>query len=136
MQRPLRSLLSVFIALVTAGVAITAVFAHPGSGIVLDRRGQVYFIDTGQGIWRIDAQGRLARREGPAFHWFAIDAGGRFARTRLPSSPEAEMKAVGADPTLILSSDYPVTVGRDGALYYPEPGSGGRLQIFRVAPSG
>jgi sugar lactone lactonase YvrE len=96
----------------------------------------VYFIDTGKGIWRIDAQGRLAQREGPAFHWLAIDAGGRFARTRLPSSPDAEMKAVGADPTLIVSSDFPVTVGRDGALYYPEPGSGGRLQIFRVAPSG
>ena len=136
MQGIRRSLQSLFVALVIAGLAITAVFAHPGSGIVIDRRGQVYFIDTGKGIWRIDAQGRLAQREGPAFHWLAIDAGGRFARTRLPSSPIAEMKAVGADPTLIVSSDFPVTVGRDGALYYPEPGSGGRLRIFRVAPSG
>jgi hypothetical protein len=136
MQRPRQSLLSLLIVLVTASVAITAAFAHPGSGIVVDRRGQVYFIDTGQGIWRIDAQGRLAQREGPAFHWLAIDVDGRFAKTRLPSSPEAEMKAVGADPTLILSSDYPVTLGRDGALYYPERGSDGRLRIFRVMPSG
>src|SRR3954463_1655672 len=106
MQRPRRSLLRLLIALVTAGAAITAAFAHPGSGIVVDRRGQGYFIDTGEGGWRIDAQGRLAQREGPAFHWLAIDVDGRFAKTRLPSSPEAEMKAAGADPTLILSSDY------------------------------
>lgn len=139
MQRSRRSIQIILVALVTTGLAITAVFAHPGSGIVVDRRGQVYFIDTGQGIWRIDARGRLARREGPAFHWLAIDAGGRFARTRLPSSPSAEMKAVGADPTLIVSSDFPVTVARDGALYYPEPGGDGgdgRLRIFRVTPSG
>jgi len=137
MQRPRQSVLSIiFLALVTAGLAFTAVFAHPGSGIVVDRRGQIYFIDTGQGVWRIDAQGRLAQREGPAFHWLAIDTGGRFVKTRLPSSPDAEMKAIGADPTLIVSSDFPVTVGSDGALYYPELGSDGRLRIFRVTPSG
>jgi len=136
MQRSRRNIQILLVALVTAGLAITAVFAHPGSGLVVDRQGQVYFIDTGKGIWKIDAQGRLTQREGPAFHWMAIDAGGRFAKTRLPSSPSAEMKVVGTDPTLILSSDYPLVVGRDGALYYPEPGDDGRLRIFRVAPSG
>jgi len=136
MQQPRWSVQSILVALVIAGLAITAAFAHPGSGIVVDRRGEVYFIDTGQGVWKIDARGRLTPRGGPAFHWLAIDAGGRFAKTRLPSSPSAEMKAVGADPTLIVSSDFPLTVGRDGALYYPEPGSDGRLRIFRVTPSG
>jgi hypothetical protein len=136
MQRPRRHVLSIVLALVTAGVAFTAVFAHPGSGIVVDRRGQVYFIDTGQGVWRIDAQGRLAPHGGPNFHWLAIDTRGRFVKTRLPSTRDAEMKAVGADPTLIVSSDFPVTVGPDDALYYPELGSDGRLRIFRVTPSG
>jgi hypothetical protein len=50
MQRPRESVLRILLALVTAGVAFTAVFAHPGSGIVVDRRGQIYFIDTGQGV--------------------------------------------------------------------------------------
>jgi len=85
-------------------VAFTAVFAHPGSGIVVDRRGQIYFIDTGQGVWRIDAQGRLAQREGPAFHWLAIDTQGRFVKTRLPSS------------TAFSSAMY-----RYAALAYPSP---------------
>jgi sugar lactone lactonase YvrE len=140
MQRSRGNVLGILAALLTAAATNTAVFAHPGSGIVVDLRGQVFFIDTGQGVWRIDAQGRLAQAGGPAFHWLAIDVTGRFARTRLPSSPIAEMKAVGTDPTLIVSSDYPVTVGRDGALYYPEPGpepgKDRRLRIYRVTPSG
>ena len=32
--------------------------AHPASGIVVDRRGQVYFSDL-ETVWKIDAQGRL-----------------------------------------------------------------------------
>jgi hypothetical protein len=34
-------------------------FAHPGAGIVVDRRGQVFFIDTGAGVWKIDLQGEV-----------------------------------------------------------------------------
>jgi len=47
-------------ALVLAVVLFPAsIMAHPGSGIVVDRRGEVYFIDTGAGVWKIDLQGKL-----------------------------------------------------------------------------
>lgn len=110
--------------------------AHPGSGIVIDRRGQVYFLDTGAGLWKIDAHGVLTRVSQSAFHWMALDASDRFASTRLPSGSDWEIVRAGANPTLLLASDFPLAIGRDGNLYYPtfKPGSG--LQIQRLTPSG
>lgn len=82
----------------------------------------------------VGAGGALIKRPGPAFHWMAIDQAGRFANVRLPSTPDAEMRAAGADPTLILSSDFPVVIGRDGGLYYAEFSD--RLRIVRFMPDG
>ena len=112
--------------------------AHPGSGIVADRQGNIYFVDTGSGVWKIDRNGRLTRLSGPAYHWMAIDIDGRLAKATLPyfSSQDATITRVGADPTLLLASDFPITVGRDGSLYYPWLRVGEQLQIFRLAPSG
>jgi streptogramin lyase len=45
------------------------------------------------------------------------------------------MRALGRKPTLLLSSDYPVTVGADGALYFAEPRADGRLEIVRLSPA-
>ena len=90
----------------TTCLLATAVLAHPGSGIVVDRQGQVYFVETRKVVWSIDPQGRLAPHDGPAFHWMTIDVENRFAGTRLPSFPSAEVKQVGGDLTLILSSDF------------------------------
>jgi hypothetical protein len=117
-------------------VLVASAFAHPGSGIVADRHGNVYFVDTGKGVWRVDAQGGLLPHEGPAFHFMTIDANGLFRKTRFPSGPSADIRAVGSDPTLIVSSDYPLTVGRDGALYHPELRPDQRLQVIRMTPSG
>src|SRR5262249_22734448 len=36
----------------------------------------------------------------------------------------------------ILSSDFPVTIGSDGAFYYPQPEGDDRVRIMRLAPSG
>lgn len=121
------------VALVVAG-AVTAALAHPGAGIVVDRRGTVYFVDTGSGVWMIGAGGALTRWPGPAFHWMAIDHAGPFANVRLPSTPDAEMRAAGVNPTLILSSDFPIVIGRDGGLYYAEFSD--RLRIVRFMPDG
>jgi hypothetical protein len=65
-----------------------------------------------------------------------IDHDGRFAKKRLPSSSTSEVRQAGANPTLILSSDFPLTVGNDGALYYPELAPDDRLKILRLEPSG
>lgn len=117
-------------------LAIASLPAHPGSGIVVDRQGQVYFLDTGSGVWKIERQGGLVRHEGPAFHWMAIDVEGRFKGARLPSLPNAELRHVGADPALLLSSDFPLVIGREGALYYPRIGPDERVQVMRWTSSG
>ncbi|MGH9670703.1 MAG: hypothetical protein ACRD3A_11410 [Terriglobales bacterium] len=124
------------LALTLSCLFAVAAFAHPGSGIVVDGQGQVYFIDTGAGVWKIDTHGTLARHPGPAFHWMAMDADNRFRNARMPSGPGWEIDVAGANPTLLLSSDYPVALGRDGNLYYPLPGPGSRLQVVRLTPAG
>jgi DNA-binding beta-propeller fold protein YncE len=109
--------------------------AHPGSGIAVDRFGQVYFLDTGAGLWKIDAKGKLALISGTRFHWLALDANDRFASAQLPSASDWEILKVGANPTLLLSSDFPIAIGQEGNLYYPS-GSAGGLRMMRMLPSG
>jgi len=129
-----------FIKLLAIGLLFAGnkVLAHPGSGIVVDRQGNVYFVDTGSGVWKIDRVGTLTKLSGPAYHWMAIDVDGRLKDATLPyfSSDDATVTRVGVNPTLLLSSDFPLTVGRNGDLYYPWVRSGDQLQIFRLAPSG
>jgi len=122
----------VFLAAVLVGSTVSA---HPGSGIVVDSQGQVYFVDTGLGVWKIDLQGRLVRHDGPAYHFMTIDHEGRFSGVRLPEPLPRDVSIVGTSPTLILGGDFPLTVGADGAMYYPEAGSDGRLRIMRLTPS-
>ena len=133
-QRLLAScrLLSLIIA--GAGIPSSAV-AHPGAGIAVDRRGQVYFLDTGSGLWRIDSLGRLTHLSRTLFHWVAIDDDNRFADTRLPSGAFGEIVKVGRNPTVLLSSDYPIAIGKDGNLYY-QSGAAGSLRLMRMTPSG
>ena len=135
MHRPGRKLL---LSVATTWMLLGAVaFAHPGSGISVDRAGVVYFVDTGSGVYKMDARGTLTRIPGPAFHWFAMDEANRFAQTRLPAGAGWELQRAGSSPTLLLSSDYPIARGADGNLYYsaPAPG-GGAVQLTRLEPSG
>jgi SMP-30/gluconolaconase/LRE-like protein len=112
------------------------VLAHPGSGIVVDRLGQVYFVDTGSGLWKIDLRGTLIRIAAPRFHWMTIDADDRFAGVRLPSGSGGDVVRVGANPALLLASDFPLTLGRDGDLYYPSSDAEGGLNLRRMTPTG
>src|SRR5690348_15556327 len=106
--------------------------AHPGSAIVVDRLGQIWFLDTGDGLWKIDTSGKLIRIGGNRFHWMALDQDNAFGKTPLPR----DITRVGTSPTLLIASDYPVAIGRDGNLYYPLVGAGRRVQIMRALPSG
>src|SRR6202162_1670262 len=124
------------LALIAACLFPTPAVAHPGSAIVVDRNGQIYFVDTGTGVWKIDVHGTLTRVPGPAFHWMTIDAKDRFGNVRLPSGPNWEITRAGANPTLILASDFPIAMGRDGNLHYPAPGQGKDLRIVTLMPSG
>lgn len=113
----------------------TSAAAHPGAGIAVDRLGEVYFLDTGSGLWKIDTHGRLTHLSGTLFHWLALDENNRFANTQLPSGALGEISKVGTDPTVLISSDYPIALGQDGNLYYPY-GPAGNLRIMRMTPSG
>src|SRR2546421_10843606 len=96
--------------LIVAVVCLLAgtLMAHPGSGIAVDRLGQVYFLDTGSGLWKIDGRGRLTKLSGLKPHWLAIDANNRFANTPLPTGALGEISKVGDSPTLLLSTDWPI----------------------------
>ncbi len=116
------------------GVLIASAAAHPGSGIVVDRQGLIYFLDTGRGVWKLDPKtGKLEPHDGPPFHWMAIDPDSRFKGIRFPSTG-SDLKAIGENPTLIASSDFPIAMGPDGALYYPASGSDERVQVTKITP--
>src|SRR5690349_16209930 len=52
---------------------VTGVRGHPGSGIVVDPQGQVFFQDSlGRAIWKIDAAGKLTKfNDKLGGHWMA-----------------------------------------------------------------
>ncbi|MCC6397555.1 MAG: hypothetical protein IT282_11100, partial [Bacteroidetes bacterium] len=131
-----RSIILVLISLFT-GVTHLA-YAHPGSGIAVDRQGNVYFVDTGSGVWKIEPNGALTRIQGPAYHWMTIDRDGQLQNATLPHFPQgdATVRRAGANPALLLSSDFPISVGPNGVLYYPWRTDGQGLQILRLFPSG
>lgn len=113
----------------------TLAIAHPGSGIVVDRFGQVYFVDMVSGIWKLNAKGGLTHVPGQAFHWMTLDAEGRFAAGQLPSGTGGDFTRIGSNPTLLLASDFPIAIARDGNLYYPTK-AGTPLQLKRFSPGG
>src|SRR5215470_17813259 len=89
----------------------TLALAHTGSGIVADADGQVYFLDTGSGLWKIDAQGKITHMPGPRYHWLTLDADNVFAKTEIRLGGDADIAKSGSNPTLLLSSDYPIAKG-------------------------
>ncbi|HEX2121543.1 MAG TPA: SMP-30/gluconolactonase/LRE family protein [Thermoanaerobaculia bacterium] len=128
----MRTLTAFLILTAMAGV----LHAHPGSAIAVSNDGVVYFVDTGAGVFSIERNGRLVRREGPAFHWFALDPGSRFRKTPWAFMANAEFRSAGVNPTVVLSSDFPVTIGRDGKFYYPDGTGGENIRIVAIDPSG
>jgi hypothetical protein len=121
---------------VLATIASIDVHAHPGAGIAVAPDGRVFFVDTGGGIFSIERDGKIVRREGPAYHWFALDPAGRFRRTAWPSIPDATFQASGVNPTLVMSSDFPVTIGTDGVFYVPRRNDAGVVSIIGITPAG
>jgi hypothetical protein len=111
-------------------------FAHPGSGIVLDKEGNIYFTDTGKGVWKIDTQGKLSFFPASKFHWMTIDAIGSFAGS--PKSFGEYFERVTSKsnkPDLIMCSDFPLVVNKDGNIYYANtrPSS---AKIIKRTPDG
>jgi hypothetical protein len=122
--------------LVAACTLTPAALGHPGSGIGVDRRGRVFFVDTGQGVWVIERDGRVVSHAGPSFHWMTLDPASRFGETSFPHRADADIQAAGGDPMVLLSGETPIALGRDGALYFPEPRDDGRLRMVRMTAAG
>jgi len=127
----------VFLGALAVCLLSISVLAHPGSGIVVDRLGQIYFLDTGSGLWKIDARGAISHLSPLRNHWLAIDAGDRFTQNRIPADPGRDwvITAVASNPTLLISTDFPLTVGPDGNLYYPSVRET-NARILRKTPTG
>lgn len=128
-------LLMMFTCLILCLLWSNKVLAHPGSGIVVDKEGNVYFTDTGQGIWKIDTKGKLTYMPSSRFHWMAIDETGYFARSPKNFEWFERVTPQNFKPALMICSDFPLVFNRDGNMYYADtrPGSPG---IVRRTPGG
>jgi streptogramin lyase len=125
-------LIFAFLQMLTSTIAS----AHPGSGIVVDKYGQIYFTDTGKGVWKIDANGKLIFLPASKFHWMTIDVIGQFAESPKQFGQYFErVTAQSSKPALIMCSDFPLVMGKDGNIYYADtrPGS---TKIIRRTPEG
>ena len=129
-------LMKVCIALMLCLTAAVNVTAHPGSGIVIDKEGNIYFTDTGKGVWKIDTKGNLIYIQAPGFHWMGIDSTGSFSESQKSFGGYFErITPLNQKPALILCSDFPIVVNTDGNMYYAStrPGS---ANIIRRSPAG
>jgi streptogramin lyase len=115
------SVIKTFVGLMFCIVVGTSATAHPGSGIVVDKDGQIYFTDTGKGVWKIDTHGELTYLPASKFHWMTIDATGQFAAS--PKNFGEYFERVTPEnnkPALIMCFDFPLVIGKDGNIYYAD----------------
>ena len=117
----MKTIRGIILKFAAACVLAASALAHPGSGILVDRLGQLYFIDTGSGLWKIDTKGGLSHLSPLRNHWLALDPNDRFTQSRLPTDPARDwvITAAGSNPTILISTDFPLVIGQDGNLYYP-----------------
>jgi sugar lactone lactonase YvrE len=116
--------------------------SHPSSGIVVNDKGEVFFVHSGTGVGKIDAQGTLTYvHESRGGHWMCLDREGSFAGTQ----PKffARITPDGTKPAIIFADGgAPIAVCRDGNLYYGSNWSGsdehdpGGLTVSRLSPEG
>ena len=121
----------------------SAALAHPASGIVVDAAGNIYFIQTGTGVAKIDRQGKLTfiHKVTGGGHFLALDSQGKFS-TQFPRLFE-RLALEGSNKALLYASGgAPLVCNRDGNLYYASgyPGGDDRapsgLTLTRLSPDG
>src|SRR6266478_160275 len=119
-------------------------FAHPASGIVVNAQGEVFFIDTGRGVCKIDAQGTLTyiHKVSGGGHWLPLDIEGKFPPAAYPQLFK-RITSSGVKPAILFASGgAPFVVNRDGNLYYGSGYPGGEdtapagLTVTRMTPDG
>lgn len=124
------------------GFIVSTAFAHPSSGIVVNDKGEVFFVHSGKGVAKIERDGKLTYvRQSTGGHWMCLDREGNFSRTQ-PKFFE-RITADGEKPAIIFADGgAPVAVCRDGNLYFGSNWRGGDehppggLTVSRVSPGG
>lgn len=119
--------------------------AHPASGIVVDDRGQVFFLDTGEPggfrgiIWRIDSHGSLTAVHNYGAHFLAFDRKGVFNHADLEGWFRSKrtqwlqrVTVPGATSSLIQADGSPIVMGKDG-LYYASAEQLERAGVEQIA---
>ena len=118
--------------------------AHPGSGIVVDSRGNVFVADINRGLLKFTPQGSVSVVWKDAGHWLAVDGERKFARMNFEKSEHwprwfKHRNPPGSELALISDGGSPLVIHRDGNLYYvcnDEKMVPGGLQIGRLSPDG
>lgn len=129
-------ILRALISLILCVVFGTRTSAHPGSGVVVDKEGNVYFTDTGKGVWKIEKSGKLTYMPASEFHWMTIDAIGYFANSPKSFGDYFERVTPQSNkPALIMCSDFPLVAGKDGNIYYADTRKNS-TKIIRRTPDG
>jgi len=132
----------VFATVILSMLFVARALAHPGSGIVVNAKGDVFFIHTGRGVCKIDTQGKLTYiHKDTGGHWMALDAGGRFS-TQFPRLFQRVTPPDLKPAVLFASGGGPLVVNRDGNLYYGSGFPGGDdtapgfHTVTRLSPDG
>jgi hypothetical protein len=125
-------------------LAVSTARAHPGSGIVVDAQGRVYFSEAGDidahlpgVIWQIDRQGKLTRLHEGGAHWLTLDVKRGFAQSDLDRwfaqrvTPGLQ-RVDTSDAALFLADGQPIVALREGSLYYAK----GNTQLIRLTADG
>jgi hypothetical protein len=122
------------------GVFAAGAFAHPGSGIVVNAKGEVFF--PYKGVCKIDARGKLTHvLKGRGRHYLALDPEERFSSAVYPRLIE-KITPKGVKPALLFGDGAPFVVNRDGNLYYGSGYPGGDDMdpgfhtVTRLSPDG
>jgi sugar lactone lactonase YvrE len=113
---------------------LLAAAAEPGSGIVVDQEGQIWFTDSSTGIWRVDPRGAVTMQSKHPTAWLSLDLDGRYSQ----SKPERYQRVTqkGVKPALLSSTSGPIAMGPTGDVYYAASNESGPLHILRLDPNG
>jgi len=94
--------------------------AHPASGIVVDKYGNVYFIYSKTGVVKIAADGQLSYiHKSTDGHWMCLDEQGFFSQTQPKYFERITPDKV--KPAIIYAGGgSPIAVGKDGIFITAE----------------